>query len=203
LSSAVLKEADFQKKILWFNGAIPAVLLIIDWSQKNLGANPPEAFIRSTGVVAIIFLALSLAVTPLAQIFKWSWLIKHRRWLGLWSFYYAFLHLLAYAAFDKSFEFNKILIDIQKRPFILLGFVGFLLMIPLAMTSTNDMIKKMGGKRWKSLHKFAYIIAIVTSMHYWMIVKSDLFYPMIVASLFAVLLFYRLYKSFGKKSGKI
>jgi len=188
----ILKDADFQKKLLWLNSGIPLVLLLIDWSRSNLGANPPEAIIRTTGVLAILFLILSLAITPLAQYFKLSWSIKHRRWLGLWSFYYALIHLMAYAVFDKELAFLSILLDIKKRPFILLGFIGFLIMLPLAITSTNSMIRKMGGKKWKNLHKLTYIVAIVTAIHYWLIVKSDLFYPGIAASIITLLLLYRI-----------
>ena len=191
----VLKSPDFQKEILWLNGALPALLLFFDLYRGNLGANPPEAFIRTTGVVAIIFIVLTLLVTPLASVFKWNWLIKHRRWLGLWSFYYALIHLLGYAIFDKSFNFIEIIIDIKKRPFILLGFLAFILMIPLAITSTNNMIRKMGGKKWRSLHKITYPIAILGAIHYWLIVKSDLYYPVIMATFISILLVYRLIKA--------
>ena len=186
-----LKEADFQKKLLRLNALIPALMLGFDWLRGNLGANPPEAFIRTTGVVAIIFLILTLFVTPLSQISNWSWLVKHRRWLGLWSFYYACLHLLGYSFFDRGFNFSLIFKDINKRPFILLGFLGFLLMAPLAITSTNEMIHRLGGKRWKALHKLAYVIPILVAIHYWMIVKSDVFYPCVVIASFTLLLGYR------------
>jgi sulfoxide reductase heme-binding subunit YedZ len=99
---------------------------------------------------------------------------------------------MAYAVFDKELAFLSILLDIKKRPFILLGFIGFLIMLPLAITSTNSMIRKMGGKKWKNLHKLTYIVAIVTAIHYWLIVKSDLFYPGIAASIITLLLLYRI-----------
>lgn len=191
----IVNEADFQKKLLYFNGALPGVLLLVDWMNGNLGANPPEAVIRTSGVIAILFLLLSLAVTPMAKITKWSWIIKHKRWLGLWSFYYALIHFLSYALFDKGLNFLEILADLFKRPFILLGLVAFLLMLPLAMTSNNYMIKKMGGRRWKMLHKATYLVAVLTSIHYWMIVKSDIFYPGIIAGLFFILLLYRFLQS--------
>ncbi len=189
-----LKEVDFQKKLLRLNALIPAVLLGFDWLRGNLGANPPEAFIRTTGIVAIIFLALTLLVTPLSQIAKWSWLVKHRRWLGLWSFYYGCLHLFGYSFFDRGFNFSLIFADINKRPFILLGFVGFILMAPLAITSTNEMIRRLGGKRWKALHRLAYVIPICVAIHYWMIVKSDIFYPGLFIASFTLLLGYRAFK---------
>ncbi len=189
-----LKEAEFQKKLLRLNALIPAVMLGFDWLRGNLGANPPEAFIRTTGVVAIIFLILTLLVTPLSQISKWSWLVKHRRWLGLWSFYYGCLHLFGYSFFDRGFNFSLIFADINKRPFILLGFVGFILMAPLAITSTNEMIRRLGGKRWKNLHRLVYVIPILVAIHYWMIVKSDIFYPGLVVACFTLLLGYRVVK---------
>lgn len=194
----LLKSTDFQKRFLMINSLVPLVMLSYDWYSGQLGANPPEAIIRTTGVIAILFLVLSLTVSPLAHYFKWTWAIKHRRWLGLWSFYYAILHLIAYSFFDKSFDFTSIVIDIKKRPFILLGFVGLLLMLPLAITSTNKMIQKIGSKKWKKLHKLTFIIALVTSIHFWLIVKSDLFYPGLVAISFIFLVLLRVIKHLKK-----
>ena len=188
----IIKNFQFQKQLLWFNGALPAILLLLDWKFKKLGANPPEALIRSSGVLAIFFLSLSLTANPLAKLLGWNWIMKHRRWLGLWSFYYACLHLMAYSIFDRGLNFSEIVKDIQKRPFILLGFSGFLLLVPLAITSRNKAIQKMGAKKWKLLHKLSYLIAVLVSIHYWLIVKSDLFYPIIFAGLFILLLSYRL-----------
>lgn len=187
----VLKEADFQKKLLWLNGALPALLLLCDFATNQLGANPAEAIIRTTGVVAILFLALTLAVTPYVKFLKQNWLLKHRRWLGLWCFYYAGLHLLSYAVFDKGFNAAEIFADVQKRPFILLGFLGFLILVPLAITSNNQMIRSLGGVNWKRLHKLTYAVPPLVALHYWLIVKSDVFYPAIFAFVFAGLLTYR------------
>jgi sulfoxide reductase heme-binding subunit YedZ len=190
----MIKNFQFQKQLLWLNGALPALLLAWDWRSGNLGANPPEAFIRSTGVIAIVFFTLALAVSPLVKLLGWSWLMKHRRWLGLWAFYYGFLHLIAYSIFDRGLIFSEIFKDIQKRPFILLGFSSFLLMLPLAVTSTNDFIRKLGAKKWKLLHKLTYLIAILLPIHYWMIVKSDIFYPALFAAFMSALMLYRLFK---------
>lgn len=187
----ILKDSSFQKRFLYLNASLPMLFLLVDWNTERLGANPPEAFIRSTGVIAILFLVLTLLVTPCASLLKWSWLVKHRRWLGLTSFYYACAHLIAYAIFDKGLNLQRIFTDIGKRPFILLGFSALLLMIPLAITSTNTMIKKLGGKNWKRLHKATYLIAPLAAIHYWLIVKSDLFYPIIFAFSIAALLLYR------------
>lgn len=196
----LFKNFQFQKQLLWLNGAIPALMLFIDGKTDNLGANPPEAYIRSTGVIAIIFLSLTLAVTPLAKVVGWNWLMKHRRWLGLFTFYYGCLHLVAYSLFDRSLVFSEIIKDIQKRPFILLGFAGFLMMLPLAITSTNEFIRKMGAKKWKALHKLTYGVAVVIPIHYWLIVKSDIFYPAIFAAVLIFLMLYRIYKYLFSRS---
>lgn len=190
--SELLKDSPFQKRLLWLNGLIPLLMLIFDFVRGNLGANPPEAIIRTTGVVAILFLALTLVVTPLAQLTKQTWLIKHRRWLGLFSFYYGCVHLLSYTVFDKGFVFAEIIQDIIKRPFILLGFVGFVIMIPLALTSSNAAIQWLGGKKWRMLHKITYAIPPLVILHYWLIVKSDVFFPAAFAIIFFLLLAYRL-----------
>lgn len=196
----LLKDFNFQKRLLWLNGLVPLLMLVLDLASGRLGANPPEAIIRTTGVVAILFLTLTLSVTPLAELFKLTWLIRHRRWLGLWSFYYACVHLLSYSVFDKGFRFSDIVQDIIKRPFILLGFAAFVLMIPLAVTSTNEMIRRLGNKNWKLLHRLTYLIAVFSVMHFWLIVKSDIFYPGIFAFLNIVLLSYRLLKLIKKTS---
>lgn len=189
----VLKDGKFQKRLLWFNGCLPALFLTIDFYSDRLGANPPEAIIRTTGVVSIVFLALSLMVTPLAKLAKQAWVIRHRRWLGLLCFYYALIHLLSYVVFDKAGSLPAVIEDIGKRPFILLGFTGFLISIPLAITSSNSMIKRLGVKRWKRLHQTTYAIPPLVTAHYWLIVKSDLFYPALFAAVFSLLLLLRVW----------
>ncbi|MCX6126562.1 MAG: sulfoxide reductase heme-binding subunit YedZ [Proteobacteria bacterium] len=186
-----LRKHTIQKNILIFNGAIPFVALCFDWLGGKLGANPPEAFIRTTGVIAIVFLVLSLTVTPLVRGRKWNWLMPHRRALGLGAFYYGCVHMLGYAVFDKSFGLAEIAVDIAKRPFILLGFTSFLLMVPLAATSNSASIRKLGIKRWNKLHKLTYIIAGCAAVHYWMIVKSAIFYPALFAAAIVGLLLWR------------
>lgn len=185
--TSLWKDVTFQKRLLWLNGALPAVFLLSDLMTGRLGANPPEAILRTTGVVAIIFLVLTLMVTPLMRQRPLLWLARHRRWLGLWSFYYAALHLAAYAVFDKELVAAEIARDIVKRPFILLGFAAFLLLIPLAITSTDRMVLRLGPKRWKRLHRATYLIAILATLHYDLIVKSDIFYPVLFALAFLLL----------------
>jgi DMSO/TMAO reductase YedYZ heme-binding membrane subunit len=188
----VLRKHDFQKKILIFNSAIPLAALCFDWLGGRLGANPTEAFIRTTGVMAILFMVLTLAVSPMVRGFKWNWLMPHRRALGLGAFYYACVHMLGYSVFDKSLNVLEIVADIAKRPFILLGFSGFLLMAPLAVTSNSASLRKLGIKRWKRLHTLTYVIAVCAAIHYWMIVKSDVFYPALFAFAITLLLLWRI-----------
>lgn len=188
-----MTDAQFQKTIIFINSLVPLAFLGYDALDGNLGANPIEFFLRTTGVLTLIFLLLTLAVTPLRKIFGWNELIKSRRMLGLYSFFYAFLHLITYSVFDKSFSLSAILSDIVQRPFIAVGMLAFFLLIPLAVTSTNGMIKKLGGKNWAKLHKLTYVIAILGVIHFWMIVKSDLRYPILFAFILAILLGYRIF----------
>lgn len=186
-------DTKFFKLLLFVNALVPLILLGYDWTGGNLGANPAEFFLRTTGVLAIIFLGLSLAVTPLRKAFGWNQLIKLRRMLGVFSFFYAVIHLSAYTVFDKGLNIAAIASDIAQRPFIALGFAAFVLMAPLAVTSTNGMIKRLGGKRWQRLHKLAYPIAILGILHFYLIQKSDVRYPVMFGIVFAVLLGYRIY----------
>lgn len=189
-------DSAFQKRVLWLNGALPALLLALDFWRGNLGANPPEAVIRTSGVLAILFLLLTLTITPVAKIWKQNWLIRHRRWLGLWSFYYALLHFIAYALFDKALDWSAVGEDVAKRPFILLGALAFFILLPLAITSNNAMIRWMGGLRWKWLHRLTYVVVPIVVIHYWWVMKSDVFYPALFAGLFSILFVYRIFAYF-------
>lgn len=190
-----MNDVKFNKILLFTNALVPLGLLAFDGFRGNLGANPVEFFLRTTGVLALIFLLLTLAITPLRKIFGWNNLIKFRRMLGLFAFFYAFLHLVTYSIFDKNFNLKAITADVWQRPFIAVGMLAFFLLIPLAVTSTNGMIKRLGGKNWSKLHKLTYLIAILGVIHFWLIVKSDIFYPVIFAIVLAFLLFYRIYNS--------
>ena len=157
----------------------------------RLGANPIEFVTRSLGTWALTFLLITLAVTPLRKLSGWHWLIKLRRMLGLFAFFYACLHFLTYVWLDQFFDLHTIYKDVLKRPFITVGFASFLLLIPLALTSTNAMVRRLGGKRWQRLHRLAYLIAIGGVVHYWWLVKKDITQPAIYAAILAVLLGYR------------
>jgi len=164
------------------------------WSgfQQQLGANPAETIIRSLGDWALYFILMTLAVTPLRRVFNWTMLIRVRRMLGLFVFFYACLHLIGYVWFDQFFDWNEIIKDIIKRPFITLGFATFLLLLPLALTSTNSMMKRL-KKNWKKLHQLVYPISIMATLHYFWMIKADFRQPALVAFILAILLGYRLY----------
>lgn len=187
-----MKDVQFQKRLFFYNSLIPFLMLIWDWSQNRLGVNPVEAVLRTTGVLTLLFLVFTLLVTPLAKNFGWVWIIKQRRLLGLYSFFYGCTHLIVYLFLDRGGDFSSVSEDISKRPFIAIGMLSFFLMIPLAVTSTNEMIRRLGGKRWKRLHQLTYIVSIGGVVHFWMIVKSDITYPLSFALVIAALLLYRL-----------
>lgn len=183
----------FEKLLVFINAIVPLALLAYDGWNGRLGANPVEFFLRTTGVLALIFLVLSLAVTPLRKIFGWNQLIKIRRMLGLFAFFYAAIHLVTYSIFDKGGNPSAIAKDVWERPFIAVGMTAFAILLPLAITSTNKMIKRLGGKRWARLHKLAYVAATLGVIHFWMLVKSDVTYPAIFGIAVAALLGYRIY----------
>ena len=190
-----MTDVKFHKTLIFINSLVPLALLVWDACRGNTGANPVEFFLRTTGVLTLVFLLITLAVTPLRKIFGWNNLIKFRRMLGLFAFFYGFLHLITYGVFDKSFDFPAIAADVWQRPFIAVGMLAFFLLVPLAITSTNGMIKRLGGKNWARLHRLTYAVAFLGVIHFWMIVKSDIFYPALFGVVLGGLLAYRLVKS--------
>ena len=171
---------------------LPIFNLVWSGFQQQLGANPAETIIRSLGDWALYFVLLTLAVTPLRRVFNWTILLRVRRMLGLFVFFYACLHLIGYVWFDHFFDWNEILKDIIKRPFITLGFATFLLLLPLALTSTNKMMKRL-KKNWKKLHQLVYPISVMATLHYFWMIKADFRQPALVAFILALLLGYRIY----------
>lgn len=157
-----------------------------------LGANPAEYITRATGDWTLRFVLITLAVTPLRKLTGWGWLLRLRRMLGLYAFFYAMVHLTSYVSFDHVFEIGEIIKDIIKRPFITVGFATLLLMLPLAVTSTNAMVRRLGAKRWTALHRLIYLIGPLGVLHFWWMVKKDLTEPVIYALVLALLLGYRL-----------
>ncbi len=197
-----MTDVKFNKLLIFINSLVPLVLLARDALFGTLGANPIEFFLRTTGVLTLLFLLITLSVTPLRKRFGWNSLVKFRRMLGLYAFFYGFLHLITYSIFDKSLSVSAIASDVWQRPFIAVGMLAFFLLIPLAVTSTNQMIKRLGGKKWARLHKLTYVAAILGVIHFWMIVKSDVFYPLLFGLILAVLLGYRIHAA-SEKSAKI
>src|SRR2546429_5106254 len=187
-----MKDTRFFKVVLFLNAFVPLVLLLWDVWHKRVGANPLEFVTRTTGMLTLVFLTISLLVTPLRKVTGANWLVKLRRMLGLFAFFYGCLHLMTYVSFDRFFNLKSIPADVLKRPFIAIGMTAFVLMTPLAITSTNKMVKRLGGKRWNRLHKIVYLAGVAGVVHYWMLVKSDTRLPLTFAFLLAVLLGYRL-----------
>ena len=157
-----------------------------------LGANPAEFITRSTGDWTLRFLLATLAVTPLRLLTGWNSLLRLRRMLGLYAFFYSLVHLSSYVSFDHVFDVAEIARDIVKRPFITVGFTALVLMIPLALTSTNAMVCRLGAKRWLALHRLVYLIAPLGVLHFWWMVKADITEPAIYAAVLALLLGWRL-----------
>lgn len=172
---------------------LPLGFLVYGMVTDSLGANPIEALTRGLGDWTLRFLLLTLLVTPLRRLTGRPWLIQLRRMLGLYAFFYAVLHMTSYVWLDQFFDWGEIAKDVVKRPFITAGFTAFLLLIPLAATSTNAMVRRLGGKRWRSLHRAVYAIGILGVLHYWWLVKKDITQPAIYAVLLAVLLGMRVF----------
>jgi methionine sulfoxide reductase heme-binding subunit len=193
-------DIKFTRLLVFVNSVVPLALLAWDAYFHHLGANPVEFATRTTGVLTLVLLFVSLAVTPLRQLSGAHWLIKLRRMLGLFAFFYGCLHLLTYVWFDKFFNLPEIVRDTWKRPFIFVGMASWLLLVPLAVTSTNAMIKRLGGKRWQRLHRLVYLIAAGGVIHYWLIVKADTRIPLTFGAVLAALLCYRLVKAYWPRA---
>ena len=190
----------FPKFVIFVNSLVPLVLLLWDLYNKRVGPNPLEFATRTTGMLTLIFLCLTVAITPLRKIFGVNSVVKFRRMLGLFAFFYGSLHLLTYIWFDRHFNFLSMGQDVVRRPFILIGMIAFILMVPLAITSTNKMVKRLGGKRWAKLHRLVYIAAIAGVVHFWMLVKSDTRLPLTFGFIVLFLLGYRLFLKYAPSS---
>jgi sulfoxide reductase heme-binding subunit YedZ len=191
-----MKDARFSKFLLFTNALVPLGMLLWDVYHKRVGANPLEFVTRTTGMLTLVFLTITLAVSPIRQITGLNRLIKFRRMLGLFAFFYGFLHLLTYIWFDRFFNLKSVPGDVATRPFIAVGMVAFFLMIPLAITSTSKMVKRLGGKRWNKLHKLVYAAGVAGALHYWLLVKSDTRLPLTFAFILLLLLAHRLFVKF-------
>lgn len=194
-----MTEIAYRKVVVFINCLVPLALLLWDWRSGRLGADPLNFFTRSTGTLTLVFLLLTLAVTPARKLSGAQWLARLRRMLGLFAFFYGSLHLLAYVWFDKLFRLNEVATDVFMRPFIAVGMLGFFLMIPLAVTSTTGWIRRLGGRRWARLHKATYFAAIAGALHFYMLVKADTTKPLLFAAVLAALLGYRFFVSYRAK----
>jgi sulfoxide reductase heme-binding subunit YedZ len=170
----------------------PIGLLVWKLFHDLLGANPVDVITRSTGKWTLTFLLITLSVTPLRRISGLPWLIRFRRMLGLYTFFYGTLHLMTYIWLDKSFNVSEMLHDIAKRRFITAGMTAWSLMLPLALTSTAGWIRRMGGKRWQKLHRLIYFSAAAGVVHFIWLVKADLRRPLTYGAILGTLLAYRL-----------
>jgi sulfoxide reductase heme-binding subunit YedZ len=180
------------KVIVFFACLIPLAFGIWDGFHDQLGANPIEEITHRTGDWALRMLLLTLSATPARRVLGWSWPLRVRRMLGLYTFFYACLHFLTYLVLDQFFDWDEILKDIIKRPYITVGFSAFILLIPLAVTSTNAMMRRL-GKRWGQLHQLVYVIAVLAILHYLWLVKADYLQPLIHACILLALLMVRVW----------
>ncbi len=192
-------DIKFYKVLVFVNAVVPLSILSWDWYRDALGANPVEFFLRTTGVLTLFFLISSLAITPLRTYFGWGHMIRFRRMLGLFAFFYGCVHLVTYSVFDKSLNLPAIVSDVWKRPFIAFGMTALLILTPLAVTSTKGMIKRLGGKNWQRLHRLAYVAGIFGIIHFFMIQKSDFRYPILAGAVLGILLLYRVGRSFRRR----
>jgi sulfoxide reductase heme-binding subunit YedZ len=183
------------KPALFLAALGPMAWLLWAGLTDHLGANPISEITQETGVWTLRMLCATLAITPLRRVTGWNVLIRFRRMIGLFAFFYGTAHLLTYVWLDQFFALNDIVLDIYKRPFITLGATTFLLMLPLALTSTAGMIRRLGGRRWQQLHRLAYLAAMTGVTHYWWLVKADIRRPQIYAVVVGVLLGFRLVKA--------
>jgi sulfoxide reductase heme-binding subunit YedZ len=165
---------------------------VVGQLKARLGANPVETLSHATGDWSLRFLLLTLAITPLRRLSGWNGVQKYRRMLGLFAFFYVSLHFAVYLVFDQFFDWTAIVADIARRPYITVGFAAFVLLIPLAITSTNGMIRRL-GRHWQRLHRLVYLTAILGVLHYAWLVKADLREPLLYGGLLAALLGYRLW----------
>jgi methionine sulfoxide reductase heme-binding subunit len=176
-----------------FSSQLPAGSVLTHLGlDPDLGANPVEYVQHATGNCTLVFLCLTLTITPLRRLTDQPWLIKFRRMLGLFAFFYGCLHFLTYLWPDQQFNFAGMLKDVVKRPFITMGFAAFVLMVPLALTSTAASIRRIGGKNWQRLHRLVYLSAIAGVIHYLWLVKSDIRKPLLYGAVVAILLGYRI-----------
>lgn len=189
------------KPVVFFACLLPLALLIVGALQGELGANPVEYITHATGDWTLRFLLVTLSITPLRKLFGQPDLIRFRRMLGLFSFFYGFLHVLTWMWLDRLFDVQEMWADVVKRRFITAGMLAFVLMVPLAVTSTTGWIRRLGGRNWQRLHRLIYVSAVMGVVHYYWLVKSDVRLPLLYACVLAVLLALRVFVA--RRSGPV
>jgi len=172
---------------------LPMMRLVLLAYRDALGANPIEALTRATGWWSLVFLLITLLVTPLRRVLQWPWLLRMRRTLGLSAFFYALAHFITFIWFDHWFDWMAMFTDVIKRPFITMGFSAFVVLLPMALTSNNYMTRKLGAQRWQRLHRLAYLAPVIAVIHYWWLVKADVREPLYFAIVLALLLVWRVW----------
>lgn len=188
------------KPIVWILCLLPLALLVYDGFTDNLTANPIEKITNTTGIWTLRLIVITLAITPLRWITGLNKLINYRRVVGLFAFFYGSLHFTVFFFLDHQFDFGAMWTDVLKRPYIAAGFTAFVLMIPLAITSTTGWIRRMGGKNWNLLHKLIYITALAAVLHYYLKVKLDGSFPVYYGIGVAILLGFRAWRHFAKRA---
>jgi sulfoxide reductase heme-binding subunit YedZ len=188
------------KALVFLLSSVPFLILVWRSFRGDLTANPVEFYQHQTGDWTLRFLIFTLCITPFRKLLVLPELIRFRRMLGLFAFFYVCLHFLTYLGPDQSFNVAGMLKDVVKRPFITVGFAAFVLLIPMAMTSTAGWIRRLGGKRWQALHRSIYVCAVLGVIHYYWLVKSDVRKPLFYGLLVGILLIWRLLNWFSKRS---
>ena len=195
----ILPGLCFFKPIIFIICLLPFAFFVSGAINQQLGPNPVEAMIRGFGDWAFYFILIGLTISPARKLFKINWLIQYRRMIGLFAFFYVCIHFSSYIWFDQYFDVGKIIQDIIKRPFIAIGFISFLMLVPLALTSTNKMMRRL-KKNWGRLHKLVYPVSILTLLHYFMMVKADYLVPIVLLVILSSLLGYRFIPKLLKRS---
>ena len=190
-----IRQVNLLKSVLFVLALLPFARLVLFTLTDRLGANPIEFITRNTGDWTLYFLCFTLAITPLRRITGWNWLLKLRRMSGLFAFFYVSLHFMTFFWFDHFFDLAEMWKDVLKRPFITVGFSAFVLLIPLAITSTNGMVRRLGGKRWQWLHRLMYLIVPLGVLHFWWVKagKNLLAQPILFATIVSMLLLFRIW----------